>query len=306
MKSKSMLLPFLLWLAVFILVPLGLIVYYGVTTEVPIDYEIIEQEDGTWQYLLPDGTIQDYEPWETRTVFSLSNFGRVLEPMYLKLVWRSLYVALITTLICLVLGYPVALILTGKGFKRRNFFLMLIILPMWMNFLLRTYAWLSLLENSGIINSLLEQIGLPTHQFLYNEGAVVLGMVYNFFPFMVLPLYTVMEKMDHSLLEAASDLGATPVQCFFRLTLPFSLPGVLEGVTMVFVPAVTTFVISQLMGGGKVPLIGDIIQQQFGKANDWHFGATLSLLVMVIVLAFMYALNRTDQDKTKGGEVRIF
>lgn len=226
--------------------------------------------------------------------------------MYLKLIWRSLYIALITTVICLAMGYPVALILTGRKFKRRNFFLMLIILPMWMNFLLRTYAWLSLLENSGIVNTLLEQLGLPKQQFLYNEGAVVLGMVYNFFPFMVLPLYTVMEKIDHHLLEAASDLGANPLQRFFKITLPFSLPGVLEGVTLVFVPAVTTFVISQLMGGGKIPLIGDIIQQQFGKANDWHFGSTLSLLVMVIVLAFMYALNRTDHDKNEQGEVRIF
>ena len=174
---------------------------------------------------------------------------------------------------------------------------MLIILPMWMNFLLRTYSWMSLLENSGLVNSLLEALGFARVQFLYTEGAVVLGMVYNFLPFMVLPLYTVMEKIDHSLLEAAADLGANPLKSFLRITFPFSLPGILEGVTMVFVPAVTTFVISQLMGGGKVPLIGDIIQQQFGKANDWHFGSTLSLLVMVVVLFFMYALGRADKEE---------
>ena len=305
-RKNALLLPFLVWLLLFILVPLGLIVYYGVTVEVSIPYEEVVQADGSVMYKLEDGTLLEEEPWETKQEFSLQNFSRVVEPMYLKLLVRSLRIALFTTLWCLALGYPLALILTGRGFKRRNLFLMLIILPMWMNFLLRTYSWMSLLENSGLVNSLLEALGFGRVQFLYTEGAVVLGMVYNFLPFMVLPLYTVMEKIDHSLLEAAADLGANPAQSFVRVTLPFSLPGILEGVTMVFVPAVTTFVISQLMGGGKVPLIGDIIQQQFGKANDWHFGSTLSLLVMVVVLAFMYALGRADKEEDEEKrEVRI-
>ncbi|MDR3051418.1 MAG: ABC transporter permease [Oscillospiraceae bacterium] len=306
MRAKAMLLPFLLWLALFILVPLGLVVYYGVTVEEPIPYEEIMRADGSVHYRLADGTLRESEPYETRTRFSLANVSRFFDPMYVKLMGRSFYVAFCTTLICLLLGYPVALILTGKGFRHRNLLLLLIILPMWMNFLLRTYAWLSLLENSGLVNHLLEAMGFAKQQFLYHENAVVLGMVYNFLPFMVLPLYTVMEKIDHSQLEAAADLGANPFQRFLRILLPFSLPGVLEGITMVFVPAVTTFVISQLMGGGKVPLIGDIIQQQFGKANDWHFGATMSLLVMVVVLAFMYALNRADTENAGKGEVRIW
>lgn len=296
-RKNALLFPFMVWLLLFILVPLGLIVYYGVTVETPIPYEEAVQPDGSVLYRLEDGTLLEEEPWETTQEFSLQNFARVFEPMYLKLLARSLRIALFTTLWCLALGYPLALILTGRGFKRRNLFLMLIILPMWMNFLLRTYSWMSLLENSGLVNSLLEALGFERIQFLYTEGAVVLGMTYNFLPFMVLPLYTVMEKIDHSLLEAAADLGANPAQSFMRITLPFSLPGILEGITMVFVPAVTTFVISQLMGGGKVPLIGDIIQQQFGKANDWHFGSTLSLLVMGVVLAFMYALGRADKEK---------
>ncbi len=245
----------------------------------------------------------------------------MVEPTYLKLLIRSLRIALVTTLICLLLGYPVALILTGKDFRHPSLWMMLIILPMWMNFLLRTYSWMSILENSGILNSWITALreAFPAFDtflndrgvgkkiiFLYNENAVILGMVYNYLSFMIMPIYTVIEKIDHSLLEAASDLGASPVKSFLRVTLPYSLPGVLEGVTMVFVPAVTTFVISQLMGGGKVPLIGDIIQNQFGKSSDWHFGASLSLLVMVVVLAFMRGLQRIDKEEKVQKEVRIF
>lgn len=306
MRNKILSAPFVLWLGIFILIPLGLVVYYGITVEEPAAYTEVMLADGSVAYELEDGAIVTAEPAETRIRYSWENFGRFFDEMYIRLMQRSLWVALLTTLICLAFGYPVALILTSKGFKRRNLMLMLIILPMWMNFLLRTYAWLSILENSGLLNGLLASLGLPKQQFLYKESAVVLGMVYNFFPFMVLPLYTVMEKIDHHLLEAAADLGASPLKAFLRVMLPFSLPGVLEGITMVFVPSVTTFVISQLMGGGKVPLIGDVIQQQFGKANDWHFGAAMSLLVMVVVLAFMYALNRADADETGKEEVRIW
>ncbi len=319
MKSKkAMIIPFALWAFLFILLPLALIVWYGVTVEEPIPYTEITLEDGSTAYQLETGEIVNTQPWQKRAVFSLQNFKRMLEPTYLKLLVRSLRVALVTTVICLLLGYPVALILTGKDFKHPAFWLMLIILPMWMNFLLRTYAWLSILENSGILNSwiaslreafpafdaLLTRLGVGRRIiFLYNEKAVVLGMVYNYLPFMIMPIYTVIEKTDHSLIEAAADLGASPVQTFARITLPFSIPGILEGITMVFVPSVTTFVVSQLMGGGQVPLIGDIIQNQFGKSSDWHFGATLSLLVMVVVLAFMGVLNKVDKEDE--GEVRI-
>ena len=319
MKHKSLMsLPFTLWAIIFIVLPLCLIVWYGVTVEIPVEYTQITLEDGTAAYQLEDGTIQTREPWQKKAVISFSNFKRMVEPTYLKLLIRSLRIALVTTLICLLLGYPVALILTGKDFRHPSLWMMLIILPMWMNFLLRTYSWMSILENSGILNSWITALreAFPAFDtflndrgvgkkiiFLYNENAVILGMVYNYLSFMIMPIYTVIEKIDHSLLEAASDLGASPVKSFLRVTLPYSL---LEGVTMVFVPAVTTFVISQLMGGGKVPLIGDIIQNQFGKSSDWHFGASLSLLVMVVVLAFMRGLQRIDKEEKVQKEVRIF
>ena len=322
MKHKNLMsLPFTLWAIIFIVLPLCLIVWSGITLEIPVEYTQITLEDGSTAYKLEDGTVQTQEPWQKKAVISFSNFKRMVEPTYLKLLIRSLRVALLTTLICLLLGYPVALILTGKDFKHPSLWMMLIILPMWMNFLLRTYSWMSILENSGILNSWIASLreAIPAFDkflsdrgvgnkiiFLYNENAVILGMVYNYLSFMIMPIYTVIEKIDRSLLEAAADLGASPSKSFLRVTLPYSLPGVLEGVTMVFVPAVTTFVISQLMGGGKVPLIGDVIQNQFGKSSDWHFGASLSLLVMVVVLAFMRGLHSIDKEEEVQKEVRIF
>lgn len=318
-KNRALLVPFVLWAAIFIVVPLLMIVWYGVTVEESVPYAEIVLADGSAAFELSDGTVVFERP-QKQTVVSLSNFRRMLEPTYLKLLLRSLKIAVITTVICLLLGYPVALILSGRDFKRPALWLMLIVLPMWMNFLLRTYSWMSILENSGILNSWiaslreaipafdswLESMGVGKRIiFLYNENAVILGMVYNYLSFMIMPIYTVIEKIDQSLLEAAADLGASPRKSFLRVTLPYSLPGVMEGVTMVFVPAVTTFVISQLMGGGKVPLIGDIIQNQFGKSSDWHFGSTLSLLVMVVVLAFMGALGRIDKEDEPEKEVRI-
>ncbi len=318
-KNKALAVPFVLWAILFIAVPLVMVVWYGVTVEETPAYVEVEGIDGQTMFQLEDGTLTAERP-EKQTVVSLANFKRMLEPTYLKLLLRSLKIALFTTILCLLLGYPVALILSGRDFKRPGLWLMLVILPMWMNFLLRTYSWMSILENSGILNSWIASLrdAIPAFDrwltsmgvgkkiiFLYNENAVVLGMVYNYLSFMIMPIYTVIEKTDHSLLEAAADLGASPVQSFLRVTLPYSLPGVLEGITMVFVPAVTTFVISQLMGGGKVPLIGDIIQNQFGKSSDWHFGSTLSLLVMVVVLAFMGGLQRIDKEEEPQKEVRI-
>ena len=319
-KNKALAAPFVLWAAIFIVLPLLLVVWYGVTVEESVHFEEVIQADGSTAYRLEDSSIVDEKPWKKNVSISFQNFSRMLEPTYLRLLLRSLKVALFTTVICLLLGYPVALILTGKDFRHPSLWLMLIILPMWMNFLLRTYSWMSILENSGILNSWISALRdrIPAFDswltsigvgkkiiFLYNENAVVLGMVYNYLSFMIMPIYTVIEKIDKSLLEAAADLGASPRQSFLRVTLPYSLPGVLEGITMVFVPAVTTFVISQLMGGGKVPLIGDIIQNQFGKSSDWHFGSTLSLLVMVVVLAFMRGLQVIDKEEEPQKEVRI-
>ena len=267
-SSKLLAIPLIIWLAVFVVVPFVIIIYYGVT---------VENDAGV-------------------VSVSFENLKRFADPMYLKVFLRSIKIALISTMVCLLIGYPVAYILSRSASKYKGLIMLLIMMPMWMNFLLRTYSWMSLLENSGIINSILQALGLDKVQFLYNEGAVTFGTVYNFLPFMILPINTTLLKLDDSLLEAAYDLGAKPAQRFFRITLPFSMPGVLSGIAMVFVPSVTTFVISQLMGGGKVPLIGDIIEKQFRVVNDWHFGATISLVVMIVVLSFMFVINRTDKQ----------
>ena len=288
MKNKLSLfaVPYVGWMSIFVVAPIIIMVVYAFST--------------------------------AAGDFTLENFARM--GTYTAVFTRSFKLAIIATLIALLIGYPVSYMLSKEGPQVQRIAMVLIMLPMWMNFLLRTYSWMSILENSGILNSWIASLrdAIPAFDrwltsmgvgkkiiFLYNEKAVVLGMVYNYLSFMIMPIYTVIEKTDHSLLEAAADLGASPVQSFLRVTLPYSLPGVLEGITMVFVPAVTTFVISQLMGGGKVPLIGDIIQNQFGKSSDWHFGSTLSLLVMVVVLAFMGGLQRIDKEEEPQKEVRI-
>ena len=223
-KNKALVAPFVLWAVLFIVVPLVMVVWYGVTVEQTPAYTEIADDNGQIVFQLEDGTVTPERPQKT-TVVSLENFKRMLEPTYLKLLLRSLKIALITTVICLLLGYPVALILSGRDFKRPGLWLMLIILPMWMNFLLRTYSWMSILENTGILNSWIASLreAIPAFDswltsmgvgkkiiFLYNENAVILGMVYNYLSFMIMPIYTVIEKTDHSLLDAAADLGASP------------------------------------------------------------------------------------------------
>jgi len=220
----------------------------------------------------------------------------MLEPTYLKLLLRSLKIALITTVICLLLGYPVALILSGKDFKRPGLWLMLIILPMWMNFLLRTMAWQTLLERNGVINGILAWLHLPNQNLINTPAAIVLGMVYNFLPFMVLPIYNVLAKIDDNTINAAKDLGANTLQTLFFIWLPLSLPGIISGITMVFVPSLTTFVISDLLGGSKILLIGNVIEQEFTKGNNWHLGSGLSLVLMVFILISMAMIAKYDKN----------
>ncbi|MBQ9949547.1 MAG: ABC transporter permease [Clostridia bacterium] len=264
--AKFLALPLIIWLAVFVIVPLFLVCCYGFTAE------------GA------DGTLH----------FSFENFARFTEPIYVKIMVRSLKIALISTVICLVLGYPAAYIMSRSSSKIRTLIILLILMPMWMNFMLRIHAWLTLLENGGLINTLLAAMGLEKVEFLGSEGAVVLGMVYNFLPFMIMSIYMVLLKLDNSLLEAAYDLGATPVQRFIKIIIPFSVPGILSGISMVFVPSVTTFAISQYFSNGTVRLIGDTIEKQFGAANNWNFGAAISIVVMVIVMLSMFAINKVD------------
>ena len=272
MKNKALAAPYLVWMALFTIVPLAIVAYYAFT----------------------DAATGEF------TFANIANLGN-----YMPILIKSIWLALISSLICIVIGYPVAYFIANCKETTQRFLYMLVMLPMCISFLLRTLAWVALTEDTGIINNFITAIGLQPLPLIRNNGAVVLGMVYNYLPYMIMPLYTVIMKIDRRLIEAAQDLGCNSVNVFKRVILPLSVPGIISGFTMVFVPAVTTFVISQLMGGGKVPLIGDIIQNQFGKSSDWHFGSTLSLLVMVVVLAFMGGLQRIDKEEEPRKEVRI-
>jgi spermidine/putrescine transport system permease protein len=234
---------------------------------------------------------------------TLQNFSAMYR--FLPVFTRSFLLAFIATVICIIFGYPIAVILAREGLRLQRVMLMLIMLPMWMNFLLRTYAWMSILENTGLLNRLLTFIGLPPLAIINTPTAVVIGMVYNFLPFMVLPIYSVIVKIDKSLYEAASDLGADSISVFRKLVLPLSLPGVLSGVMMVFVPSVSTFVISQLLGGGMVIMLGDLIEMQFlGAAFNPHLGSAIALIMMFVVIFFMLAVNRFG-DRSSEGSVRL-
>ena len=263
MKLKYFSAPYLVWMVVFILVPLAMIGYFAFTT------------DGG------DFTIQN-----------VSDVGQ-----YANIFVRSIWLSLIATAICLVIAYPVAFILSRMDKHKQGTMLMIVMLPMWMNFLLRTYAWMTLLGNNGIINNILGAVGLGPFQMINTSGAVVLGMVYNYLPFMILPLYSVMVKIDKSLLEAASDLGCSSASTLFRVVVPLSMPGITSGITMVFVPAISTFIISRMLGGGSNLLIGDLIEMQFlGNAYNPHLGAAISLVLMVIILVIMTVMNQFDPD----------
>lgn len=264
--------PYILWSALFIVIPLFLIVFFGFT----------KMEGGAY-------------------VFSLENFKELMNPLYFKVFWRSIRLAVISTILCLLIGYPTAYIISKSKASRQNTLLMLAIIPMWMNFLLRTYAWSAILGREGILNTVLNAIGLNSVNILYTDAAVLLGMVYNFLPFMILPIYTVLSKMDQDLINAAKDLGANGRQVFSKIIFPLSMPGVVSGITMVFMPAVSTFVISKLLGGGQFMLIGNLIEQQFMSVGDWHFGSAISLFMMIVILITMAIMNRFSDDSEKEG-----
>lgn len=262
--------PYLFWMMLFIAVPLMLVLLYSFTT----------------------GDIHDLASLR----FSSESYLRVLEPLYMKVMLQSFVLAVVSTALCLLFGYPVAMIIARSKPKHRGMLLMFFLVPIWMNFLLRTYAWMSLLSPNGLINRMLAFFGLAPLQIMPGPYAVLLGMVYNFLPFMVLPIYTVLSKIDRHVLEAAGDLGANAFVTFLRVVFPLSLPGVLSGITMVFMPAVSTFIISGLLGGGKTPLIGDLIEQQFMWDRNWHFGSSLSIFLMAVILLSMAIMGRIDQN----------
>lgn len=271
MKFRRYTFPYLLWLGIFIVVPLLLVLYYAFTT----------------------GDSQNLSTFS----FSLENFNRFFTPVYIKVLVRSVNLALVSTAICLVLGYPIAYIISKEKPKTRSMLILLFVIPMWMNFLLRTYAWLTLLGNNGIINTIVVKLGFKPLDLLYNNTSVLLGMVYNFLPFMVLPIFSVLMKIDNKLIEAAEDLGANKIKTFIKVILPLSLPGVFTGISMVFIPAVSTFVISSLLGGNKTNLIGNLIEQQFRYTGDWHFGSTMSFILMIFIFITMALSSKFDKEK---------
>lgn len=271
MKNKWLAGPYFFWMAVFIIVPMFLVIYYAFSADAGGE-----------------------------TVFTFDNFRRAFEPMYVGVFLNSIKIALISTLFCLILGYPVAYILSQREYSRKTTLFFLFAVPMWMNFLLRTYGWLSLLETNGVINTILAFIGLPKFNILYTDTAVILGMVYNFLPFMILPIHTSLTKIDYSLVESAQDLGANPFGVFRKVVLPLSIPGVISGITMVFMPAVTTFVIPSILGGGQYILIGNLIERQFLSSYDWGFGSALSLILMVVILISMMVVSAVDKDSEGG------
>lgn len=269
MKKFSV--PYFLWLVVFVVLPIILVTMMAFTTGDMVEFSTFE--------------------------FSMENFRRFFDTTYMQILSNSVILAFISTVLCFLIGYPCAYIITKQRPKTKNLLILLFVIPMWMNFLLRTYAWLTLLGNNGIINQALGLIGLGPVNIIYNNSAVLLGMVYNFIPFMVLPIYTVLEKLDKSLIEAAKDLGANDRNVFTRVVFPLSLPGVFSGIIMVFIPAVSTFVISSLLGGNKSMLIGNVIEQQFRFTGDWHFGAAISFVLMVLMLIAMVATSKFSSDK---------
>jgi spermidine/putrescine transport system permease protein len=263
--------PHIVWMGIFIIAPMLLVLFYSLT--------IVEND---------------------HLYFTFEHFIRFVDPIYLGVLLRSVWLALIATFVCLILGYPLAYILANSIFAKKHSLLFLIVVPMWMNFLLRTYAWMTILENTGILNSILEAMGFSRIQFMYNQGAVVFGMVYNFIPFMILPIHSVLVKIDPSLIEAAKDLGAGSKRIFGKVIFPLSLPGIISGITMVFMPAVTTFVISRLLGGGQFTLIGNLIEKQFVYVGDWNFGSSMSIILMILILISMRFMPRDEAAKGGG------
>ena len=268
LKSKKHLLaaPYAAWAVIFIVVPLCMILYYGIT--------------------------------DKQGAFTAENILAIASPGHARALWRSVLLSFVSTVICFLLAYPLALILAAKKENNGSVIILIFILPMWMNFLLRTLAWQTLLEKTGVINSVLAFLGLPAMHMINTSSAIVLGMVYNFLPFMVLPLYNALSKIDDNVIHAAKDLGANKIQSFLHIILPLSVPGIISGVTMVFVPALTTFVISTLLGGSKVLLIGNVIEQEFTQASNWHLGSGLSIVLMIFILLNMVVTALFEKEET--------
>jgi len=270
MKSfASLVKPYMVWMSLFIVVPMMLILLYAVT------------DRGNSVLILH---------------FTLDNFLRFFDPVFIKVMMKSLEIALITTLISIIIGYPIAYVIANVSERLQNLFILLVTIPMWINMLVRTYAWISILSDGGLINSFLGLFGIPPLKMMYTDFAVILGMVYNFLPFMILQIYTVLAKLDRALIHASFDLGANRVQTFRRVIFPLSMPGVISGITLVFLPAVSTFVIPKFLGGGQYMLIGNLIENQFITVGEWNFGSAISLIMAMIIMGSMILTRKIDKD----------
>ena len=274
-KFSQLAIPYMIWAGLMLILPMALIALYS----------IVEPGNSIISFSL---TMEHYVKFFT-------------DPDFLIILWRSLVIALKTTVICLLLGYPVAYFIARSSEKMQNILVLCITLPTWINMLVRTYAWIGLLSEGGMAQRFLSLLGLGNTELLYTEGAVLLGMVYNFVPFMILQINTSLCKMDHSLLEASADLGANPVQAFLRVTLPLSLPGVINGITLVFLPAVSSFFIPKLLGGGQYFLIGNLIENQFITVGEWNFGSAISM-IMAAVMMLLMMLVRKVEVRNRGGK----
>ena len=263
-KQKLLATPYFFWAVAFIIIPILMVFYYGFI--------------------------------DSAGHFTIQNILAIASPEHSKALFLSIRLSLVSTLICLLLAYPLAMILANKSVNQNQFIVLIFILPMWMNFLLRTLAWQTLLEKTGVINSVLRFLSLPTLDIINTDAAIILGMVYNFLPFMVLPIFNSLSRMDQDLINAARDLGANNVKTFCRIIFPLSLPGVISGITMVFVPALTTFVISSLLGGSKILLIGNVIEQEFTQASNWNLGSGLSMVLMLFIILSMIVTAIFDKD----------
>ena len=264
--SALMASPYLAWALIFILVPLGMILFYGLTDDTG--------------------------------AFTFANVAAIMQAEHFKALILALELSVISTVVCFFLAYPLGMILAKNKMSSQGIITTLFILPMWMNFLLRTFAWMTLLENKGVINGILGALHLPPINIINTPSAIVLGMVYNFLPFMILPIYNSLAKIDENVINAARDLGANDVQTFLRVTLPLTVPGIISGITMVFIPALTTFAISTMLGGSKILLIGNIIEQEFTLTYDWHLGSGLSIVLMIFIVINMVvdAISERKED----------
>jgi len=267
----------------------GIVIFYGVWVLILIILPLLI----VFAISFIDGDIYDL----SSVSFTLDNYKQAFSKNYFGVMTKSIWMALECNIICFLIGYPIAYIISEMKSKNRNIMVLLLLAPMWSNFLLRTYSWMVVLGNNGPINSLLKSIGVGSVQLMYNDFGVILGMVYNFLPFMILPIYLSLTRIDSGLVEAAKDLGATNKNVFFRVKFPLSIPGVFSGTTLVFLPAITSFVISRLLGGGQYILIGNLIEHKLVVQQEWQVGSAIAVVLMIILLAFLAVLRKVARNK---------